>query len=177
MERDIRDLFKEDEEVNVELPKNHRTDFIQKLLNQEKKVTKNRTLYWLKIAAILVLFFSVLTYIFVDESSNPLIKKTAIQVEVKAIEKEYLEQIENEWKEFLSLSKDSILITKYKAKLKTFDADYSRITNQLKEAPNNIYILESLINNLQRRLELIKNIKEHIKELNQKNVTNETIYL
>ena len=65
----------------------------------------------------------------------------------------------------------------YQEKLKESDLEYQKITINFKEYPNNINVLQSLIYNLQRRLELIKNIQEHLKELHQKNTSNETIYL
>jgi hypothetical protein len=178
MERNIKDLFKVDEHSDIELPNNHREDFIAKLQFQNKKKQAFKKSSLLKIAVAIVLIFSVSIYVFVDDKSSLENKEeSTFQAQVKAIEKEYLENINTEWQQFLAISNDSILIKKYKIKLKNFDSEYRKITNQLKETPNNINILESLINNLQRRLELVKNIKEHIKELNQKNTSNETIYL
>lgn len=177
MERDIRDLFKDDEHSRVELPKNHKEDFIKKLEEQHRSKYQFIKSKWLKIAVSFLLIFSASTYYFIDNAAISKSKENAFQVQVKAIEKEYLQNIDNEWKEFLAISNDSILIKKYETKLLNFDLEYQKITKQLNEFPNNIYILEMLINNLQRRLELIKSIKEHIKELNQKNTSNETIYL
>ncbi len=178
MERDIRDLFKDNSEINTELPLNHRKDFKQKLELQDRKNQQVNKSMIFKIAVSFMLVFSIVTYYFVDNKSSIVEKEeSAFQAQVKAIEKEYLQNIENEWQQFLAISKDSILIKKYETKLRGFDSEYHKITHQLQETPNNINILELLINNLQRRLELIKNIKEHIKELNQKNTSNETIYL
>ncbi|WP_397444752.1 hypothetical protein [Polaribacter sp. R77954] len=178
MERDIRNLFKVDEHSNIELPNNHREDFIAKLQIQNKKKQAFKKSSLLKIAIAIVLIFSASIYVFVgNQSSLENKEESTFQAQIKAIEKEYLENINSEWQQFLAISNDSILIKKYRVKLKNFDNEYRKITNQLQKTPNNINILESLINNLQRRLELVKNIKEHIKELNQKNTSNETIYL
>ena len=178
MERDIRNLFEGDEHSNIELPKNHREDFVTKLQHQHKKKQGFQKTVLLKIAVAIVLIFSVAIYVFVDDQSSLENKEeSTFQAQIKAIEKEYLENINSEWQQFVAISNDSILIKKYRVKLKNFDNEYRKITTQLQKTPNNINILESLINNLQRRLELVKNIKEHIKELNQKNTSNETIYL
>ena len=177
MERDIRDLFKENEVSDKEIPQFHREEFTKKLneLNQKsnKNNSKNRFKMALSVAAIIV-FTTVLLFPKNDDSE---VNKTLIQIEVAKFEKEYLKNINKEWQQFLAISNDSILIKKYEVKLKNFDTDYKKITKNLEKNPNNINVLEALINNLQRRLELIKNIKEHIKELNQKNTSNETIYI
>ena len=135
--------------------------------------SKNRFKIALSVVAIIV-FTTVLLFPKNDDSE---VNKTLIQIEVAKFEKEYLKNINKEWQQFLAISNDSILIKKYEVKLKGFDTDYKKITKNLEKNPNNINVLEALINNLQRRLELIKNIKEHIKELNQKNTSNETIYI
>ena len=98
-------------------------------------------------------------------------------VQVKKIEKEYLNQINIEWKNFVKLTKDENLIQKYKEKLFSLNEDYKSITKQFEKDAYNVFVLENLIKNLQRRLELIKDIKEHLKELNKKMTSNETIYL
>lgn len=171
MKHDIRDLFKNKDYPIKKLPKEHRKDFITKLGG----VKNNKSSYYfLKIVAsvLLILFCG---YFYQNTNSKP--KKTALEIQFKGIENEYLININKEWNAFIEVANDTILIKKYKEKLKTSDIDYKKITAQLKEFPNNINVLESLIGNLQRRLQLIKDIKEHINELNQKKTSNETIYI
>lgn len=174
MEHDIRDLFKENKCSKIEIPKNHRTEFLEKLEHQNKKQNGFQRNTIFKIAAsIAILLFCTVYFI----NSNNEVEKTPLQIQVAAIEKEYLTNIDKEWDSFIAVAEDSILVNKYKVKMLDFDKDYQKITNELNKTPNNINVLEALINNLQRRLELIKDIKEHVKELNQKNTSNETIYL
>lgn len=174
MERDIRDLFTKNEEAHIEIPKNHRTEFLQKLAHQHKKKPSFLRNNIYKIVASVALVLACTVYYL---SSISKVEKTPLQLQVAEIEKEYLINIDKEWESFIAVAEDSILVNKYKVKMLDFDKDYRTITKQLDKTPNNIYALEALINNLQRRLELIKNIKEHIKELNQKSTRNETIYL
>jgi hypothetical protein len=173
MEHDIRDLFKNETNTKKKIPKNNREEFITKLavLNPKKRTKK---LAILKIAASILLLFSC---IYLYQKENLKVEKSAFEIQVEKIEKDYINNIDKEWKGFLAIAKDTVLIQKYEVKLKESDTEYSRITKQLKKNPNNVNILESLIENLQRRLQLIKDIKEHMKELNQKNKSNETIYL
>tara|TARA_R110002126_G_scaffold30602_1_gene99744 strand:+ start:1832 stop:2365 length:534 start_codon:yes stop_codon:yes gene_type:complete len=177
MERDIRDLFKEKKDIKIELPKNHREEFFQKLHYVDKERPKKKNVVLLKIAAVIALVFCGTFFYFKDFSSIKKTAKTEIQVQIELFENEYLTNINKEWESFIKVANDSVLVKKYKVKLKESVTDYKKITNQLKENPDNINVLESLINNLQRRLELIKNIKEHINELNQKNISYETIYI
>ena len=173
MERNIRDLFKNDDESNLEIPENHRAEFLEKLTKQNSKNKGFSKRKIVSIVASVVILVSFSIYFFQVNDA----KKLPFQVQVAEIEKEYLSSIDKEWQKFIEVAKDSILVKKYEQKLNDFDTEYQKITKQLKQTPNNIYVLESLIENLQRRLELIKNIKEHIKELNQKQTSNETIYL
>lgn len=177
MEHDIRNLFKKDEISEVEIPPFHKEEFIKKLnsskQNNKKYQFKNNYKVSISVAVIIV-FMMVLLFPKNDTSEE---NKTLIQTQIATFEKEYLTNINNEWQQFVAISNDSILIKKYEIKLKDFDTYYKKITENLKSNPNNINVLEALINNLQRRLELIKNIKKHIKELNQKNISNETIYI
>ena len=174
MERDIRDIFKENEVSDKEIPQFHREEFTKKLneLNQ-KSNSKNR--FKIALSAAAIIFF--ITALLFPKSDASKVNNHTIQKEVAKFEKEYLKNINKEWKQFLAISKDSILIKKYEIKLKDFDTDYKKITKNLEQNPNNINVLEALISNLQRRLELIKNIKGHLKELNQKNTSNETIFI
>ncbi len=174
MERDIRELFQENDDLNIEIPKNHKADFLNKLAHQHKKNKRFQQITIFKIAAFAVIILSGTFYYF---SANNTIEKTPLQIQVAAIEKEYLTNIYEEWKDFIEVAKDTVLVKKYKIKMQDFDKDYKKISKELAKNPNNINVLEALINNLQRRLELVKDIKAHIKELNQKNASNETVYL
>ena len=174
MERDIRDLFKVKNDFKKDLPKNHREDFIKKLGEHQTKKEPKKSYKLLKIAASLLLIISsVLLY----KNSISLPQKSAIELQMQAIEKDYLNSINKEWNSFKEIATDTILVHKYEEKLEKSKLEYQKITKQLKNFPNDINLLESLITNLQRRLQLIKEINEHIKELNPKNTSNETIYI
>lgn len=174
MERDIRDLFSKDDFVYTEIPKNHRKDFIEKLGKHQPKKDKKRKYKTLKIVASFLLLMTC-GYFYKNTISSP--EKSSLEIKMESIEKDYLISIDKEWNRFMEVAKDSILIKKYEVKLKESNTDYQKITKQFTAFPNDINVLQSLIDNLQRRLQLVKDIKEHINELNQKNTSNETIYL
>lgn len=174
MEHDIRDLFSKDDVVEKEIPKNHREDFIKKLGKHQPKKDRKKNYKVLKVVASFLLMISCV-FVYKNTIASP--QKSAVEIQMQAIEKDYLSSINKEWNSFKEIARDTILIKKYEEKLKESNADYQKITKQLTAFPNNINVLQSLIDNLQRRLQLIKDIKEHINELNQKNTSNETIYI
>lgn len=63
MEHNIRDLFKDDEHSSVDLPKNHKDDFIKKLESQHKSQHRFIKSKWSKIAVASLLVFSASLYI------------------------------------------------------------------------------------------------------------------
>ena len=147
------------------LPKNHREDFFKKLKSQKKPKLHNYL--WLKVAAI---FIIGLVFIY------PLLKKETIEKPsqiIAQVEAEYLSSIETEWRNFLAITNDEKLIKRFEKKLDELDADYKEISKAFKIDTNNILILESLVDNLQTRLKILKDIQEHIKILNQKNEQHE----
>ena len=62
---------------------------------------------------------------------------------------------------------------RFKVRLNELDKDYQEISSQFNQDSNNIAVIESLVENLQTRLKLLKDIQEHIKILNQNNEQNE----
>jgi Tfp pilus assembly protein PilN len=172
MGQDLRKLFDTEKFPKKELPENHVGEFAQKLQNQAPKKKS-----WLKnvvrIAASIAILFTV-GYFVLNGSED---ESTPLQKQVAEMEKTYLKQIDEEWQTFVDLANDPKLVDYYKDRLNRLKEDYNQISVQFNQEPNSILILEELIQNLQQRLELIKSIQEHIQELNQKNTSNETIYL
>lgn len=176
MKQDIRELFKNNEFPKKKLPSSHKEEFLEKLKNSEVvKPEKRRMNFLLKVASSIVLLFSV--GYFVQNSMDLETQNTALEIQVEQIEKEYLKNIEKEWKAFVKNTDDQNLIKKYEEKLRKLDVSYKEVSKQFKENSENISVLESLIENLQRRLQLLKDIQEHIKELNQKKKNYETIVI
>jgi len=171
MEQDIRDLFKTDDFSKKKLPKAHRSEFLDKLKATKVK-NKNRVSKYklLKIAAIVLVLVSVgyfsITPFGITSGTT---EETALQLQIKTVEAQYLKHIEREWGNFLQITNDDTLVTRYKQKLKSLDDDYKDISEQFQENANDIVIVEALVENLKRRLQLLKDIQEHIKILNQEN--------
>jgi hypothetical protein len=164
MKRDIRELFKQEDELKT-LPKNHRTEFFNKLQKEPKK--KSNTFFWLSIAAVAIIALSIGFNIFYYKPLKDEVSPMLVQIE--AVEAEYLEDIEKEWKSFVAIADDKNLVARFKKRLDELDKDYQDISTKFKEDSNNILVIESLVENLQTRLQILKDIQEHIKILNQQN--------
>lgn len=172
MKRDIRELFKNEDEVTTkQLPENHREEFLARLQKQLKP--KKKLYSWLSVAAVLLI---ALTIGFNFFNNEPEIEKVSpIIAQIEAVEAEYLADIETEWQSFIAIAEDEVLVERFRKKLKELDADYQDISVQFKEDSNNILVIEALVENLQTRLQILKDIQKHIKILNQKNEQYENI--
>ena len=73
----------------------------------------------------------------------------------------------------MSAQKMTNVIYDFKEKLTDLDNDYQEISRSFKNDSNNILVIESLVENLQTRLQLLKDIQVHINILNQKTEQNE----
>lgn len=171
MKQDIRDLFKSDDDNGTkQLPNDHREEFLAKLNTNRKDNSQNYI--WLRLVAVMVVALTVSFFIFKTET--PHTETSPLLAQVEAVEAEYLKNIETEWQNFKQLATDEVLVKRYEKKLTDLDADYQEISKAFKNDTNNILVVESLIQNLQTRLQLLKDIQEHIKILNQKTTPNET---
>jgi hypothetical protein len=168
MKRDIRDLFKEEDDFKS-LPVNHRTEFLERLKKQPDK--KSTNFPWLKIAAVLLVALTAGLNIFYDTPDEAEVSPIVAQIEM--VETEYLKNIEAEWESFLSVAEDSMLVKRFENKLIELDTDYQEISLQFRQDSNDIFVVEDLINNLKKRLNLLKDIQSQIKLINQKNELHE----
>lgn len=175
MKRDIRKLFKDQETNNKELPNLHRSEFLQKLENSKITPKKNKPFFLLKIVATIALIFSVGYTVFNAKESTQ--KQPLLVTQIQQLEREYVRNIDVEWNNFLQLTNDEKLINYYEKKLKVLSTEYEEIVIQFKEEPNNILVLEKLISNLTIRLETLKEIQNHLKNLTPKNQRHETIVI
>ncbi|WP_426430945.1 hypothetical protein ACPX19_00950 [Winogradskyella sp. HB-48] len=167
MKQDIREFFKDQEDLKTP-PRNHRKEFLDKLKaqNQSKKVSRK----WLKVVAVVIV---ALTLGFTVLYKKPTEDVSPIIAQVEAVEAEYLKEIDAEWDNFIAIADDEVLVVRFRKRLDDLDKDYQLIAEQFKGDVNNIQVVEALVENLQTRLQILKDIQEHIKILNQKNEQHE----
>jgi len=166
MKQDIRNLFTEEDDLKT-LPENHRMEFAEKLKKQSKP--KQNLYAWLSAAAILIIALTIGFNAMEMESKQELKQSSPIIAQVETVEAEYLANIETEWQSFLAITDDAILVERFRKKLKELDTDYQEISLEFKEDANNILVIEALVENLQTRLQILKDIQKHIKILNETN--------
>ena len=177
MKQDIRDLFNDEEPSGKQLPDNHKQEFYDKLkASRPRKTSKLNSNYVFKVAAIVALFVAITFAMFTTTTNvSEAVVATPVETQIDMIEQQYLANIDLEWNNFISVTTDEKLIKRYRDKLDDLDNDYQEISEKFKVSNNNIQVIESLVENLKTRLQLLKDIQEHIKILNQKNEQYETI--
>lgn len=179
MKRDIRNLFEvEEDDSKRKLKASHREEFYEKLKASRLVETKtNHRFYILKIAAMVVLFIAIGVLVLTrnDSPEKNVVATSTIELQIEQVEKDYLTNIDKEWKSFVALADDQKLVERYQTKLADLDTDYQHIASKFKQDSNNILVIEELVNNLKIRLQLLKDIQEHIKLLNQENEHHATI--
>lgn len=163
MKQDIRDLFSEEEDLKTP-PQHHRNEFLDKLKKQ--KQSKNKRYRWIGAVAVVVVALTIGFALFPKQPTENI---SPFIAQVEAVEAEYLEEIKTEWQNFVAIADDEVLVERFKKKLDELDNDYKIISNQFKSDANNIQVVEALVENLQTRLQILKDIQKHIKILNQNN--------
>lgn len=179
MQQDIRDLLKEDThqgnpktKIESRLPNGHRDEFIKKLRDSKTNRYPSFKMDWFyKIAAVVLVSISLAYMVFntsENETPEQTVQNPQIETQMMAVEKKFLASIDAEWERFVKLTEDKVLIDRYRNKLNDLATDYDQIATQFKADPNDIILIESLVENLQKRLQLLKDIQIHIEILNQK---------
>jgi hypothetical protein len=178
MGQDIRKLFEAEQETENKLPVSHRDEFQDKLRASKLKQKQRQSFPNVFKYAAAIIFLVTLSYFSFNKlTEEPIIKESALELQLKEVEQQYLENIEKEWESFKALANDKKLVKRYEKELNELSADYQTISKQLEVDNKDILIIESLVINLQTRLQLLKDIQEHIKLLNQENGHYETIQI
>lgn len=165
MKQDLKRIIRIEMESHAELPENHRHEFIEKLKSHNSKPKKISRL--IKMASIVLILLSIGTLTILHKP--PMVDEEPLLTQLKDAERNYLTEIDKEWMQFVALSNDDKLKNRFEKKFEGLQSDYLLLARQFKEDPNNLILLESLIDNLQTRLQLLKDIQKHINLLNQKN--------
>ncbi|GAB1856024.1 hypothetical protein MHTCC0001_08590 [Flavobacteriaceae bacterium MHTCC 0001] len=175
MKRDIRDLFKDNEVTKHQIPEGHREEFYTKLTKPKKNGLNTSNYQWVfKVAAMLLVCIAMGYFLIPKDDASNVKHKERFTTQIKAIERKYKASINKEWKNFLLLTEDKNLVHKYKKRLDDLDADYKEISKHYKDDTDEILIIEALVENLQTRLNLLKDIQKHINLLNKQNEHYET---
>ena len=169
MKQDLKYIVNKYKEADKVLPENHREEFLMKLKVQNGR--KSNHFVFLKIVSVILIIVTIGAITLIPSPKMDTEEPLLLQLE--EVENEYLKKIDSEWDRFVALSADDRLKNRFEAKLDELQVDYLSLTSKFQDEPNNLLILESLINNLQTRLQLLKDIQKHINLINQKKEQNE----
>ena len=199
MAQDIRELFKNDKSLPIgTLPQGHESRFAARLAalntvtnDNDGVVTlskKSSRFQWMKVAAILLVAFSVgiLGYnqlgVSPSETKVVTLDKVNAQDENSDIIPVYLSDLSPQFKEVEDYYIASInmeiaqlqvndvnkeLIDAFMSQLAELDEEYVQLNSELKEAGVNEQTVNTLIANLQLRLELLFKLKSKLNQLKQ----------
>lgn len=203
MAQDIRKLLKNPPKETAKLSANHEDAFLAKLEahfpeeHSETKETKNTAFFWMKIAAIAIVFLAVsfFGYQYISgldsgasvneqfaETTQEEVKTTQIlkqpkltlgdlSPDLKKVEDFYLTGINVQLASLKENDDNKELIEGYKERITELDVEYNRLNNELTETGPTEGTVNALIDNLKIRLDLLFKLKNKLKEL--KNLDNE----
>lgn len=188
MAQDIRELFKNDLSVPAEgLKPNHEARFNARLdanFGTQAKAKKEGYL-WMKIAAVLVVLIAVTGLLL----NNPFTGNTPVQQpneansvaslesskvqlsdfspEYKQIEDRYLANIHMELAQLNVNEDNKAVVDAFMGQLEELNVEYDRLNADLVETGVNDQNIQSLVDNLQFRLDLLLKLKEKLAELQE----------
>ena len=184
MPKDMREIMREAQSDQLELPKGHRKRFEDKLttLHKPKKTT---SFFFLKVAAALAIVFSLGYLAFnglatgttVDSEEGPDVKFTSlssVSPEMEKVENYYKAAISYELAGLEKTPENQKILDDYLEKIGKLDRDYERLTKELAEKGINEKTINSLITNLQLQLQLLLQLKDELNDLQtRKDIKNE----
>ncbi len=192
MAQDLRERFKQERKVKMyRMKKGHENRFVSKL-EAELPCEKKSNYLWLKIAACITVVAGLVLYNYDDSFTNTPQVTTVIDLnradvkeeislgdlspDLKKVEHYYIANI-NMTLSKLEVSKDNKeLVDSFMNQLADLNMEYERLNSELNQIGPNDQTITALIENLQYRLQLLKQLKKKLNELNssknEQNITN-----
>ncbi|MEL6812260.1 MAG: hypothetical protein AAFP76_13100 [Bacteroidota bacterium] len=186
MGQDIRKMMKGQQSETSKLSEGHEARFAQKLEQAFPKKKKNKSFFWLKIAAAVIItvgagYFaneqwfdndaSIETQL-VDvpeeqETNTRQITLGDLSPDLKKVEEFYTNGINVQLASLETDPENKELIDGYKKRLNELDKEYQRLNTELNEVGPTEATITALIDNLKLRMELLFKLKNKLKELKQ----------
>lgn len=195
MAKDIRDIMKQSVSQAPKLPEGHQARFQARL---QANFSENQTLktihpmqFWMKIAAVAILFVAVSVFGYLQlsnkglddsivdaagaelQSNEKLVRLADISPDLERVEQYYTSGIKVALASLTITSDNKDVIDGYMQQLQVLDLEYESLNIELTQVGPSEEIITALVDNLKMRLELLMKLKTKLKEL--KNNTNETI--
>lgn len=180
MAQDLRELLQNAAtEQHKTLPKGHKARFAERL---EKELPARPAVFlWWKIAAVAIMVIGVGSLVFFNQNnevrSNQSVADTQdeeeyytlsdLSPELKKVENFYLTGIQMELAKLEVTENNKDFISGYMKQLKELDDEYALLNKELNQLGPSEETIEALIENLQRRLDLIIKLKNKLHQFNQ----------
>ncbi|MCL6265294.1 hypothetical protein [Flagellimonas myxillae] len=187
MAQDLREMFKKDREKKTySMKKGHEDRFLSKLeeeLPEGAAAKRKGGMFWLKIAASIIVVFGLAAYFFGGFNTVEPVPKTQVvdnvpqeaevqsislgdlSPDLKKIESYYVTNINLELSglEFSDDNRD--IIDGYMERLAQLDGEYKALNEELNSVGPNDQTINALIMNLQLRLQLLQKLKSKLNQL------------
>jgi hypothetical protein len=181
MAQDLRELFKEEKAKKHPMKDGHEERFLE-LLDKELPVQRKSTFYFIKIAASVLVLFSLGIYTYINFKSDTLQQPAVVEneaentkaqgyslgdlsPELKKIENYYVANINLELSRLEVSKENKAMVDDYMRRLSELDEEYKRLNIELNEIGPNDQTITALIKNLQLRLQLLQKLKEKLNQL------------
>ncbi len=181
MAQDLRELFKEEKDKRYPMKDGHEERFLE-LLDKELPLRRKSTFYFIKIAASVLVLFSLGIYTYINYKSDTLQQPAVVEnetentkaqgyslgdfsPELKKIENYYVANINLELSRLEVSNENKAMVDDYMRRLSELDEEYKRLNIELNEIGPNDQTITALIKNLQLRLQLLQKLKEKLNQL------------
>lgn len=181
MAQDLRKLFKEEKAKRYPMKDGHEERFLE-LLDKELPLKRKSTFYFIKIAASVLVFFSLGIYTYINYKSDTLPQQVIVEKEtentkaqgyslgdlspeLKNIETYYVANINLELSRLEVSNENKTMVDDYMRRLSELNEEYKRLNIELNEIGPNDQTITALIKNLQLRLQLLQKLKEKLNQL------------
>ena len=182
MPKDIRDILKENSRRSLELSKDHRTKFEERL--HRSKTPKVRNHIFLKIAASILIIVSIgylaITHQPTDGINNSsqnssIVDLGSVSPEMKQIENYYLTAINYEMASLEVNPEAKEVLDQYLEKISELTKAYKQLNIDLSENGITEKTINALITNLQLRLQLLLELKDTMNEIKTSKTSNNEV--
>lgn len=181
MAQDLRKLFKEEKAKRYPMKDGHEERFLE-LLDKELPLKRKSTFYFIKIAASVLVLFSLGIYTYINYKSDTLPQQVIVEKEtentkvqgyslgdlspeLKNIETYYVANINLELSRLEVSNENKTMVDDYMRRLSELNEEYKRLNIELNEIGPNDQTITALIKNLQLRLQLLQKLKEKLNQL------------
>jgi hypothetical protein len=174
MSKDIREVLKNSSDKRVEISKDHRKKFQQKLMKElHSESSKKKSYQWLYIAASIVMLLGLGVKFYPTSVAPKEYKKEislgSVSPELKTIESYYINIINYELSQLELTDDTKEFFDGYFAKIGELTKEYKSLTEELNTKGINDNTINALIGNLQLRLQLLKRMQKQLNELKNTN--------